>query len=64
MKKFKLLITSLFLAMALLFVNISPVIAYADDNGDDPQGTSQKKAAPPQISPELIYIFLAMLRMW
>jgi hypothetical protein len=60
MKKFKLFITSLFLAMALLFVNTSPVMAYADD----PQGTSEKKAAPPQISPELIYIFLAMLRMW
>jgi hypothetical protein len=58
MKKFKLLITSLFLAMALLFVNISPVRAYADD----PQGTSQKKAAPPQLTPELIYIILAMLR--
>jgi hypothetical protein len=58
MKKFKLLITSLFLAMALLFVNITPVRAYADD----PQGTSEKKAAPPQIPLELIYILLAMLR--
>lgn len=57
MKKFKLLITSLFLAMALLFVNTSPVRA----NADDPQGTSQKKAAPPQISPEVIYIIMSML---
>jgi len=64
MKKFKLLITSLVLAMALLFVNISPMKVYADDLTDGPQGTSQKKAAPPQISPEAIYIIIAMLSMW
>jgi|RhiMetdeSRZDD1v2_1073273.scaffolds.fasta_scaffold1744927_2 hypothetical protein len=64
MKKFKLLITSLFLAMALLFVNISPVKVYADDIGDDPQGTSQKKAAPPQISPDALYLIMTMLRLW
>ena len=64
MKKFKLLITSLFLAMALLFVNISPVKVYANDTGDDPQGTSQKKAAPPQLSPDAIYMIMVMLRLW
>jgi hypothetical protein len=58
MKKFKLLITSLFLAMALLFVNISPVRA----SSDDPQGTSQKKAPPPQIPAELVNILLTILR--
>ena len=61
MKKFKLLITSLFLAMALLFVNISTVKVYADDVGGGPQGTSEKKAAPPQIPAELVRIILAML---
>jgi len=64
MKKFKLLITSLFLAMALLFVNINPVKVYADDIGDDPQGTSQKKAAPPQISPDALYLIMVMLSLW
>jgi hypothetical protein len=59
MKKFKLLITSLFLAIALLFANTSTVRA----DVDDPQGTSQKKAAPPQISPEVLYIIMAMLSM-
>jgi hypothetical protein len=64
MKKFKLLFTSLFLAMALLFVNISPV--YADDPGNGPQGTSQAKSAPPQqtLSPQLISLILAMMRLW
>ena len=61
MKKFKLLITSLFLAMALLFVNISPVKVYANETGG-PQGTSEKKAAPPQIPPELLIIILTMIR--
>jgi hypothetical protein len=64
MKKFKLLFMSLFLALALLFVSISPVKAYADDPSDGPQGTSQKKAEPPQISPEIIAIILSMLRLW
>ena len=64
MKKFKLLITSLFLAMALLFVNISPVRVYAEDLIDGPQGTSQKKAAPPQIPLEAIYIIMTMLSLW
>jgi len=63
MKKFKLLIASLFLALALLFVNISPVKVYADDAGGGPQGTSEKKAAPPQIPPEL-FIILSMIRLW
>ena len=64
MKKFKLLATSLFLAMALLFVNISSVKVYADDLTDGPQGTSEKKAAPPQISPDAIYIIMTLLRLW
>jgi hypothetical protein len=64
MKKLKLLITSLFLAMALLFVNISPVRVYADDLTDDPQGTSQKKAAPPQISLDAIYMIMAAMLRW
>jgi hypothetical protein len=64
MKKFKLFITSLFLAMALLFVNISPVRVYAEDLIDGPQGTSQKKAAPPQISPEVIYMIMAAMLWW
>lgn len=64
MKKFKLLFTSLFLALALLFINVSPV--YADDPGNGPQGTSQTKSAPSQqtISPELIALLLSMLRLW
>jgi hypothetical protein len=63
MKKFKLLITSLFLAMALLFVNVSPVKVYANDI-DDPQGTSEKKAAPPQIPPDLLIIIFSLIRLW
>ena len=64
MKKFKLLVTSLFLAMALLFVNISPVKVYANDTGGGPQGTSDKKAAPPQIPPELLILILSLIRVW
>jgi hypothetical protein len=63
MKKFRLLITSLFLAMALLLVNISPVKVYANDIGDDPQGTSQKKAAPPQIPLDLIIFYISLIRL-
>ncbi len=63
MKKCKLWLFSLMLMMALM-VNISPVKVYADDS--DPQGTSQKKASPPQesISPEIIAVIMMMLRLW
>lgn len=63
MKKYKLLFSTLFLALALAFVNIQPVTVYASD-GDGPQDTSQKKSAPTQtISPEVIMMILAALRL-
>jgi hypothetical protein len=59
MKKSKLLLTSLFLTLALFFGNMSPTKVYADS--DDPQGTSQKKAPPPQMSPELMRFIMFFL---
>lgn len=63
MKKSKLSVTSLFLAMALFFVNINPVRVYANDpSNGGPQGTSQKKAQTPQIPPEVFIIISMLLR--
>lgn len=64
MKKYKLWLSSLALVMALLMVNVSPVKVYA--NGDNPQGTSQKKATPSEepSTAEIIAIIMIMLRMW
>ena len=63
MKKYKLLFSTLFLALALAFVNIQPVKVYADDS-DGPQDTGQKKTTPaPTIPPEVITVILAVLRL-
>ncbi|MCI0337938.1 MAG: hypothetical protein L0226_10195 [Acidobacteria bacterium] len=62
MKKYKLFPSCLFLALALLFVNIQPMKVYADDPGDGPQGTSQKKDTPP-VPPDVVTVILLILRM-
>lgn len=64
MKKHKLWLSTLCLALAMAFVNIQPVRVYAGDS-DDPQGTSQRKSAPSPsgLSPEVIMMILAMMRM-
>lgn len=66
MKKYKLWLSTLCLALALAFVNLQPVRVYADDPGD-PQGTSQKKSSSSSssstLSPEVIMMILAMLRL-
>jgi hypothetical protein len=63
MKKYKLFLSSLFLALTLLFVNIHPMKVYASDPSNGPQGTSQKKDTPP-ISEEVVAIILMLLRMF
>jgi hypothetical protein len=66
MKKYKLWLSTLCLALALAFVNLQPVRVYADDPGD-PQGTSQKKSSSSsssELSPEVIWMILTMLRLF
>jgi hypothetical protein len=66
MKKYKLWFSTLCLALALAFVNLQPVRVYADDPGD-PQGTSQKKSSSSsssELSPEVIWMILTMLRLF
>jgi len=65
MKKFKLMATSLFLALALTFASATCVKVYADDG--DPQGGSKTGSAPapppPPPPPSVIEIILIVLRM-
>lgn len=63
MKKFKLMATSLFLALALTFASATCVKVYADDG--DPQGGSKTGSAPapPPPPPSVIEIILIILRM-
>jgi len=51
MKKFKLMTSSLFLALALVFVSASSVKAYADT--EDPQGGSKSTNAPASPAPSM-----------
>ncbi len=62
MKKFKLILSSILLALTLVFTSASytPVLA-----NDDPQGTTEKKPAPtaPAPSPSMGDIINALLAM-
>jgi hypothetical protein len=51
MKKFKLMITSLFLALALIFGSASSLRVYADT--DEPQGGSKSTNAPASPAPSM-----------
>jgi hypothetical protein len=63
MKKFKVWLSTLCLALTLAFVNLQPVIVYAGD-GDGPQDTGQKKSTPSQtLSPQMIIFILMAMRM-
>ncbi len=59
MKKKKLILSSLFLALTLAFVSVGSVNVYADTG--DPQGGTEKKAPPPPPPPTPIEAILAIL---
>jgi len=59
MKKFKLMITSLFLALALIFASGQSVKVYAD--GDDPQGGSKSTNAPAPPPPSMLDVIVTLL---
>ena len=63
MKKFKLILSAITLALALTFVSAGSVTAYAND-ADDPQGTVEKKPAPSAPSPDWLSVIWAMLSFW
>lgn len=59
MKKKKLILSSLFLALTLAFVSAGSVNVYAD--AGDPQGGAEKKAPPPPPPPTPIEVIIAIL---
>jgi hypothetical protein len=59
MQKKKLIFSTLFLALALVFVSIGSTTTYADTG--DPQGGTEKKGAPPPPPPSTIEAILAIL---
>jgi hypothetical protein len=58
MKKKKLILSSLFLALTLAFASVGSVNVYADTG--DPQGGTEKKAPPPP-PPTTLDVILAIL---
>jgi hypothetical protein len=48
MKKFKLILSSILLALTLVFASAAYTPVYADT---DPQGTTEKRPAPPAPAP-------------
>jgi hypothetical protein len=63
MKKFKLILSSILLALTLVFASAAYTPVYADS---DPQGTTEKRPAPPAPAPapsagDIIAALLAVL---